>query len=195
MDSIDAKDRTFLDENFKRFGSAWEGGLADLEAQYHVRIDKTGDAYVLHLRHRSHAAVSYVVTVVRDTGGMSNTGAQLPEARVLSPEELAQLKQTLGIDPSMSITGADLVDAFKSGTMGFGDIKKLTGNPGSSDGNLGMIVSQGQGQSDKDDKDKDDKAKDNNAGGNGGGNSGGGGGGNSGGGGGGGGGKGGGKKK
>jgi hypothetical protein len=75
---------------------------------------------------------------------------------VLSPKELEALKLTmkLTLDVDSSITGADLVNAFKSGTMTWGDIKKLTGNPSSSDGNLGMMMSQGKGRSDKHDKDE-----------------------------------------
>jgi hypothetical protein len=95
MENVGDRDRAFLDENFKRFGTAWDGGLSDLEAQYHVRIEKTKNAYELHLRHRSPAAVSFVVTVERDDGGMSNTGAQLPDARVLSPEELVRVDEVL----------------------------------------------------------------------------------------------------
>ena len=57
----------------------------------------------------------------------------------LTADELAALKQRLGVETT--ITADDLAAALQSGAMKLSEIKKLTGNPGSSDGNLGMIRS------------------------------------------------------
>ena len=95
MESMSSEDRAFLDENFKRFGSGWAGGLAELEAQFSMRMNKSEQIYELHLRHRSAAAVGYVVSVDRETGGMSNTGEQLPEARALTGQEWTRVDEVL----------------------------------------------------------------------------------------------------
>jgi len=107
MDPISAEDKDFLHENFKRFGTAWDGGLTDLQKQYFIRIEKTEEAFELNLRHRSRAAVSYVVTVDRETGGMSNTGEQLPEARALNAEELDKADEVLRASKSLWLLEPD----------------------------------------------------------------------------------------
>ena len=38
MPDLNAKDRDFLDENFKRFGPAWSGGLSALEKDFDVQV-------------------------------------------------------------------------------------------------------------------------------------------------------------
>lgn len=88
----------------------------------------------------------------------------------LSAEELEDLKQRLGVETD--ITGTDLTNAFKSGIMSWGEIKKLTGNPGSNDGNLGTIVSSGNENKPNENKpeeagkpDKEDKPDKGNSGG------------------------------
>ena len=73
----------------------------------------------------------------------------------LTEDELAELKEKLGVETS--ITDADLAAALESGTLKLSDIKKLTGNPGSSDGNLGMIVSESK-SSDKSDNSSNDNS-------------------------------------
>ena len=45
MPDLTDKDRAFLDENFKRFGTAWSGGLDALEKDFKVQAWLRRDRY------------------------------------------------------------------------------------------------------------------------------------------------------
>ncbi len=76
----------------------------------------------------------------------------------LTEGDLAALKEKLGVETT--ITDADLAAALESGVLKLSDIKKLTGNPGSSDGNLGMIVSESKSSDKSDNSSNDNSNKD-----------------------------------
>ena len=100
MPDLTAKDRAFLDENFKRFGLAWSGGLAALEKDFEIQARIKWDRYELQLTTRATPRIRFIHNVNKVHGGMYDDGRpQLPNAPELNADELSQLDRvfhTLG---------------------------------------------------------------------------------------------------
>ena len=95
MAKITDKDRAFLDENFKRFGSAWAGGLSVLEQHFEVEISSREERYEFNLTTRATPRVRYTHNVEKSSGAMSGGGPELPTAPELDPGELSQADHVL----------------------------------------------------------------------------------------------------
>ncbi len=88
-------DRSFLDANFQRFGSAWREGLAGLERDFELRAEANRASIVLGLTTRLPPQVGFRITVGREDGSMSTTDPMLPEAPALTEDEQRQVDAIL----------------------------------------------------------------------------------------------------
>ncbi len=95
LSRLSQKDRSFLNENFPRFGTAWADGLAGLDRGFVIEAAPKWRSIRLQLTHRSPAAVRYTLEIRRKGGGMTTRGPELPNGAELRPSELRRVNEIL----------------------------------------------------------------------------------------------------
>lgn len=98
------KDRRFLDENFPRFGTAWEGGLAGLARDFDLQAERKWRSIRLHLTLRSPPALRFTIEIKRKDGGMKTFGPELPEGPELTLTEFERVEELLRSEKELWLT-------------------------------------------------------------------------------------------
>ena len=95
MADLTNEDLAFLDENFKRFGTAWAGGVGDLERHFEVDIRSIRGRYELNLTTRATPRVRYIHNVDMKSGAMWGGNPELPRAPSLDSSDLSRVDHVL----------------------------------------------------------------------------------------------------
>jgi hypothetical protein len=85
------EDRTFLHENFARYGEAWRPGFEMLERHFVVEAERRWRTYELGLTTRDVFGLRFSLTVGRKRGWMRSSLPTPPEGPELSPGERARV--------------------------------------------------------------------------------------------------------
>lgn len=94
MAPLSQADRTFLDDNFRRYGEAWANGLAGLEKDFDVQGTAKWRRYELSLTMRTPPHLTFQLQV-RKNGAMSHSGPKIPMGPELSAEQLKRVDEIL----------------------------------------------------------------------------------------------------
>ena len=95
MARLKDEDRAFLDDNFRRYGGAWAGGLAALERDFELDANVGRKKYVLVLTLRKPPHLRFELEVQKKTGAMSNRSPELPKGRELDGVDRARFDAIL----------------------------------------------------------------------------------------------------
>jgi hypothetical protein len=91
VDSRDAADRQLLDRVLAQLGTAWEGGITTLEADFEISIARRWRTLELALVTRGPERITFRRTVHRKRGTMQGPPPELPAAPEASTDELARI--------------------------------------------------------------------------------------------------------
>jgi hypothetical protein len=94
MAELNAKDWSFLDENFQRFGQ-WRSGLAGIRDQFDVVGQSRWGKYLLDLTLKAPPKVTWRLEIKKRRGGIRTLPATLPEGPTLSDSEQKNVQAIL----------------------------------------------------------------------------------------------------
>ncbi len=92
---LDAKERTFLDDNFKLYGGAWAGGLTELGKSFEIAASKTSKTFDLRFTTRGPERVTFPLTVTKPEGRMTGESPLLPDGPALDAAGLVRVDESL----------------------------------------------------------------------------------------------------